>query len=200
MYTKYSIDEIKEKLKNCLTFERYIHSLGVMECAVELANEYGLDAEKAETAGLLHDCAKCLSNDELQKYNDYFDECEKLSSKTWHAPVGAIIAKEEYGVTDEEILSAIRWHTIGKKNMTDFEKIIFIADKIERRTRESDFREKIETALNERHNLDDAMLKSFKITIKSLLKRKLPICFQTIDVYNDLLEKTLVKANENSPA
>ena len=75
--------------------------------------------------------------------------------------------------------------------MTDFEKIIFIADKIEQRTREADFREKIEKALNKRNNLDDAMLKSFKITIKSLLKRKLPICFQTIEVYNDLLEKTL---------
>ena len=60
----------------------------------------------------------------------------KLSTKTWHAPVGAYIAEKEYSVTDSEILSAIRWHTIGKKNMSDFEKIIFIADKIETRTRE----------------------------------------------------------------
>ena len=55
------------------------------------------------------------------------------------------------------------------------------------------YRMYFENALKERHNLDDAMLKSFKITIKSLLKRKLPICFQTVDVYNDLLEKTMVK-------
>lgn len=200
MYTKYSIEEIKERLKNCLSYERYIHSLGVMECAVELAKEFKLDAEKAEVAGLLHDCAKCIPNNELKKYENMFSECEKLSTKTWHAPVGEYIAKTEYGVEDEEILSAIRWHTIGKIDMTDFEKIIFIADKIERRTRESDFREKIENALNERHSLDDAMLKSFKITIKSLLKRNLPICFQTVDVYNDLLEKVRIKPNENSPA
>jgi predicted HD superfamily hydrolase involved in NAD metabolism len=189
MYIAFKIEEIQERLKNCLTYERYMHSLGVMEMAVKLAKEFGLDEEKAQIAGLLHDCAKCLSKEELEKYIDTFEECEKLSTKTWHAPVGAIIAKRDYGVTDEEILSAIRWHTIGKNDMTDFEKVIFIADKIEHRTRESDFREKIEGALNERHNLDDAMLKSFKLTIKSLLKRKLPICYQTVDVYNNLLER-----------
>ncbi|MBQ9246332.1 bis(5'-nucleosyl)-tetraphosphatase (symmetrical) YqeK [bacterium] len=200
MYTKYSIEEIKEKLKNCLSYERYIHSLGTMERAMELAKEFGLNEEKAEVAGLLHDCAKCLPTEELEKYKESFDECEKLSTKTWHAPVGVIVAHRDFGVEDEEILSAIRWHTIGKKGMSDFEKIIFLADKIERRTRETDFREKIENALNERHNLDDAMLKSFSITIKSLIKRKLPICFQTVDVYNNLLEQVQVKANENCPS
>jgi predicted HD superfamily hydrolase involved in NAD metabolism len=114
-----------------------------------------------------------------------------MTAKTWHAPVGAYIAKKEYGVNDEEILSAIRWHTIGKKNMSNFEKIIFLADKIEERTREIEFRKKIENALLERQNLDDAMLQSFKMTIKSLLKRKLPICFQTVEVYNDLLKKVI---------
>ena len=192
MYTRYSIEEIKERLKSSLSYERYIHSLGVMERAVELAKEFNLDAEKAEVAGLLHDCAKCLPAEELLAHENMLSEGEKLSKKTWHAPVGVYIAKTEYGVEDEEILSAIRWHTIGKIDMTDFEKVIFIADKIERRTRESDFREKIESALNERHNLDDAMLKSFKITIKSLLKRNLPVCFQTIEVYNDLLEKVRI--------
>lgn len=191
MFTKYSIEEIKSKLKECLSYERYIHSIGTMEKAMELAQEFGIDVEKAQIAGLLHDCAKCLSNDELQAFESSFDESEKLSCKTWHAPAGVIIAQRDFGVTDEEILSSIRWHTIGKKDMTDFEKVIFLADKIENRTREIEFREKIEKALNKRHNLDDAMLKSFKITIKSLLKRKLPICFQTIDVYNNLLEKTL---------
>lgn len=188
MYTKYSIEEIKEKLKSCLSEERYWHSIGTMEMAVELAKRFNCDEEKAQIAGLLHDCAKCLSEDELKKYYNTFDECEKLSSKTWHAPVGAVIAKRDWQINDEEILSAIRWHTVGKKQMSDFEKIIFLADKIEHRTREEKFREKIEKTLNKTNNLDRALLKSFKITIKSLLKRKLPICFQTVDVYNDLLE------------
>ena len=144
------------------------------------------DACAGDAGGLL------FINRPGRRQGKIFWEYENESGcKTWHAPVGEIIAKRDYGVTDKEILSSIRWHTIGRINMTDFEKIIFIADKIEQRTREADFREKIEKALNKRNNLDDAMLKSFKITIKSLLKRKLPICFQTIEVYNDLLEKTL---------
>lgn len=191
MYTKYSIEEIKEKLKNCLSYERYIHSLGTMEKAMELAERFGLDVEKAQVAGLLHDCAKCISNEELEAYSHAFDESEKMSCKTWHAPVGEIIARQDYGVTDDEILSSIRWHTIGKVDMSNFEKVIFLADKIENRTREPEFREKIEKALNKHNSLDYAMLKSFKITIKSLVKRKLPICFQTIEVYNDLLTKIL---------
>ena len=189
MYTKFSIEEIKEKLKACLSYKRYIHSLGTMEKAMELAERFGLDVEKAQVAGLLHDCAKCISNEELSAFEHAFDESEKLSCKTWHAPVGQIIAQRDYGVTDSEILSSIRWHTIGKTGMSDFEKVIFLADKIENRTREPEFREKIEKALDKSNSLDEAMFKSFKITIKSLLKRKLPICFQTIEVYNDLLTK-----------
>ena len=189
MYTKYSIDEIKNKLQKSLSTERYLHSVGTMEKAEELAKRFNLDEEKAQIAGLLHDCAKCISKEDLEKLQESFEECEKSSEKTWHAPAGVIIAKRDYGVSDEEILSAIRWHTIGKKNMTDFEKIIFIADKIETRTRDEKFRKKIEKALDKNNNLDEALLKSFKLTIKSLLKRNLPICYQTVDVYNDLLNK-----------
>lgn len=181
------IEEIKEKLKNCLNEERYWHSIGTMEMAEELAERFGCDIEKAKIAGLLHDCAKCLTNDELKEYYADFEEFEKISPKTWHAPAGAIIAKRDWNITDDEILSAIRWHTIGKKDMTDFEKIIFLADKIEHRTREDEYRQKIEKVLNKTQSLDAAILKSFKITIKSLIKRKLPICFQTVDVYNHLL-------------
>ena len=187
MYTKYSIEEIKEKLKACLSYERYIHSLGTMEKSMELAERFGLDVEKAQVAGLLHDCAKCLSNEELEAFSHAFDDSEKLSCKTWHAPAGEVVARRDYGVTDEEILSSIRWHTIGKKDMTDFEKIIFLADKIEDRTREDELRIPITQALKERNNLDDAMFKSFEITINSLTARKLPICFRTIEVYNSLL-------------
>ena len=98
MYTKYSIEEIKEKLKNCLNEERFLHSIGTMEMAMELAQKYGCDVEKAQVAGLLHDCAKCIPKNDLEKMQNSFEECEKLSEKTWHAPVGVIVAKEEYGI------------------------------------------------------------------------------------------------------
>ena len=189
MSTKYNIEELKEKLKNCLTEERYLHSLGTMEQAVNLALKFGCNEEKARVAGLMHDCAKCLSDEEFLTYENLLEDFEKPSKKTWHAPVGAYIAKTVYGIDDEEILSAIRWHTVGKKDMTCLEKIIFLADKTECKTREPEIREPIEEVLNETGSLDAALLKCFKMTVKSLLKRRLPISFQTIDVYNEILKK-----------
>lgn len=99
----------------------------------ELANKFNLNSEKAYMAGLLHDCAKCFSNEKLldiihQHLN--VEECEMLNYKTLHAPVSAYIAEKEFQIDDKEILSAIRWHTLGKLDMTDFEKIVFLADKI----------------------------------------------------------------------
>ena len=109
------------------------------------------------------------------------------SPKTHHAPVGAYVAKQEFGIKDEEILSAIRWHTIGKVNMTTFEKIIFLADKIETRTRPREIYEPINKALD--NGLDSALLLCYKNTIKSLVDRDLRICTATIDIYNSLLIK-----------
>ena len=182
-YTKY-----KEWLKANLNSERYEHSLGTAECAAELAEKFGLDKEKAYLCGLIHDCAKCFPNNELK---DTICNCDDLcdgelsNPKTYHAPAGAILAKQEFGICDDEILSATRWHTLGKINMTDFEKIIFIADKIEPRTRPIEHREPIEKALQ--NGLDEALLVCYGNTIKSLVDRNLKICTQTIDIYNDLL-------------
>ncbi len=184
-------EDCKAKLKSVLNKERYEHSLGTAECAKKLAKQYGLDEEKAYLAGLVHDCAKCLSNDCLKeqlKICKDLCEGESINHKTYHAPVGCIVAKKEYNIFDEEILSAIRWHTIGKSNMTDFEKIIFIADKIEPNTREVCHREPIEKALEE-GGLDKALLVCYANTIKSLVDRNLKICVSTIEIYNELLEK-----------
>lgn len=182
-------------LKTHLSDERYTHTLGVEECARELAKRYGLDIEKAALAGLLHDCAKCLSNDELSNLLktevQNVDENELLNYKTFHAPVGEYFAKNKFNVCDSEILSSIRCHTLGKVGMTTFEKIIFLADKIEARTREPEYREKILKILDENEGekgLNLALFVCFKETIKSLVKRELAICPVTIDVYNWLLE------------
>ena len=184
-YTKY-----KEWLNTNLNEERYEHSLGVAECAAELAERFGLDKEKAYLCGLIHDCAKCFSNEKLKSAicdcNDLCDG-ELINPKTYHAPAGAILAKQEFGICDEEIISATRWHTLGKIEMSDFEKIIFIADKIEKRTRPLEHREPIEKALEQ--GLDNALLVCYGNTIKSLVDRDLKICFQTIEIYNNLLNK-----------
>lgn len=183
------ITYINNWLKDNLSDERYIHTLGTAECAKELAQKFNLDPEKAYIAGLLHDCAKCFSNEkllEIIKNNLEVEESEMLNYKTLHAPVSAYIAQTEFNVTDNEILSAIRWHTLGKLDMTDFEKIIFIADKIEPNTRDKEYSEKIRTLLEEENGLNKAMLKCYKETIKSLVKRNLKICLLTIEIYNKL--------------
>ncbi len=179
--------EIKNWLKKNLTEERYEHSLGTAECASELAEKYGLDKDKAYFTGLIHDCAKCLPKSETLEIlkSLELEDGELCNPKTHHAPAGAYVAQKEFGVRDDEILSAIRWHTLGKVNMSMFEKIIFIADKIEPRTRPCEICTPIREALEE--SLDKALLVCYKNTIKSLVDRNLGICKVTIDIYNSLL-------------
>ena len=183
-----TIDNIKVWLKENLTDERYEHSLGTAEAAKFLAKKYGSDTDKAYFTGLIHDCAKCLpkvKTAEILK-NVQLECGEAENPKTHHAPAGAYLAKTEFGVVDEEILSAIRWHTIGKADMTLFEKIIFLADKIEERTRPKECTS-LKTLLDEENGLDKAILVCYKSTIKSLVDRNLTICTRTVDIYNDLL-------------
>jgi predicted HD superfamily hydrolase involved in NAD metabolism len=189
VYTKIEEKEILEWLKNNLNPERYEHSLGTAECARELAHKFGENEEKAYIAGLLHDCAKCFSpeqNKQVLSKGIEIEEEEKNNKKTIHAPISAFIAETEFGVTDAEILSAIRWHTLGKLEMTDFEKIIFLADKIENRTREAEISQPIKECMLGRNALNAGMLQCYKQTIKSLVDRDLKICSFTIDIYNKL--------------
>ncbi len=183
-YTK-----IKERLKKDLTEERYYHTLGTAECAKELAEKYGLDSEKAYLAGLLHDCAKCFPTEKLLEIinkNLDIDESEMLNYKTLHAPVSAYIAQKDFGINDEDILSAVRCHTLGKLDMSDFEKIVFLADKIELNTRDKDYCKELREILKGKNGLNKALLRCYKDTIKSLVKRDLKICLKTIKIYNKL--------------
>jgi predicted HD superfamily hydrolase involved in NAD metabolism len=184
--------QCKNWLEANLSKERFEHSLGTAECAASLAEKFGLDVKKAEFCGLIHDCAKCIPNNELKSTicnrNDLC-EGEINNPKTYHAPAGAMLAQKEFKVEDPEILSAIRWHTLGKENMTDFEKIIFLADKIEERTRPYELINPIKNALNEENGLDKALLICYGNTIKSLVERNLKICKITVDIYNNLLNK-----------
>lgn len=188
-YTKISEQELKKWLESNLSAERYSHSLGTAECAKKLAEKFGLNPEKAYVAGLLHDAAKCFSNEKLLEIihaHLNVEESELQNYKTLHAPVSAYIVEKDFGVTDKEILSAIRWHTLGKLDMTDFEKIVFLADKIEPNTREEDKTAEIVKYLDEENGLNKAILKCYKNTIKSLVKRDLKICYLTIEIYNKL--------------
>jgi predicted HD superfamily hydrolase involved in NAD metabolism len=127
--------ELEEKLEKVLSPKRFFHTRGVMYTSAALAMRYGADMEKALYAGLLHDCAKCLSNEEqleqCKKNHLPVRDIEKENPYLLHAKVGAYFAETKYGITDPEILSAIRWHTTGKPEMSLLEKIVFTADYME---------------------------------------------------------------------
>lgn len=166
LYKKH--DESYEKhLERLLKPSRYIHSIGVSKTAVKMARIFGVDEEKAYIAGLLHDCAKNLTQEENEiKCKDLdvvLDEYEKNQPWLIHAKVGAELIKSEFGIDDEEISSAIRWHTLGKENMTDLEKIIYVADMTEpnRCYPEAEYLRKIAF-----ENLDKAVLACTEATIE----------------------------------
>ena len=132
---EYDNRKIRKQLKKELDKARYEHTIGVMDTAACLAMRYGCDMNKALTAGLLHDCAKCIPNDGklrlCKKYGIEITPAEKKAPFLLHAKLGSYLAREEYGVEDPEILSAIACHTTGKPNMSMLDKIVFIADYIE---------------------------------------------------------------------
>lgn len=129
------LNRIRELLYQSLSSSRYQHSLGVAYTAACLAMRYGADPEQAELAGLLHDCAKEYREEELLRIgthcNIIFSAAELAAPQVLHAIVGPCIAEQKYHISSPEILSAIRWHTTGKENMSLLEKIIFTADYIE---------------------------------------------------------------------
>jgi len=130
-----TLTETDQKLKAVLKESRYLHSLSVADTAKKLALKYGADADKAYIAGLVHDCAKCFSKEELMEKIKYYgialDEDTLKASQLLHSFVGAFEAKEVYGIDDGEIFDAIYYHTIGKENMPPLTAIIYLADAIE---------------------------------------------------------------------
>ncbi len=131
----YNLIKLQKKVKKELDADRFQHTLGVMYTSAALAMRYGEDIEKAQVAGLLHDCAKCIPNDKkIRMCKERQIEISKVELKSpflLHSKLGAYLAKEKYGVEDPDILSAIMWHTTGRPNMTRLEKIVFTADYIE---------------------------------------------------------------------
>lgn len=129
------LHEIRKKLKKELDKARYAHTKGVMYTAGSLAMANGYDYHKAMLAGLLHDCAKCRSTAEktelCSKYNIPVTKTETENPGLLHAKAGMALAQKKYGITDPDILHAIRVHTTGEPGMSLLDKIIFVADYIE---------------------------------------------------------------------
>ncbi len=178
--------DYKQQLKENLKDRRYKHTLGVAKTAVELANINNYDKDKAETAALLHDCAKYMSSEEILKkcieFSIPYTESEKNNPHLLHAKLGAYYAENDYGIKDKEILEAIRIHTTGKADMNLLEKIVFTADYIEPGRKGIKNLDKIrETAYI---NLDKAVYMILKNTIRYLKSWKAEIDKPTLEAYN----------------
>lgn len=136
-----NLKNINQELKNILSKDRYEHTLGVASTAICLAMRYEYDLEKAEIAGLLHDCAKCMSDDKKLKkcikHNISITETETNSPYLLHAKLGAFYAMHKYGITDMDVVNAILVHTTGAPDMSLLEKIIYVADYIEPNRKEA---------------------------------------------------------------
>ena len=132
---KISKNDLIKELEQELNYRRFIHTLYVAGTAASLAMCYGTDVERAEMAGLLHDCAKCLDVNRMRKLCEKagleVNDFEKNSGSLLHSKAGSVLAAEKYGIADEDMLNAIRYHTTGRPGMSILEKIIFVADYIE---------------------------------------------------------------------
>jgi predicted HD superfamily hydrolase involved in NAD metabolism len=181
-------EQMIEKVRAEMPERRWLHTQGVMETAVILANRFGEDPVRAELAAILHDVSKYWNVDRMEKViRDQALPAELLlyDKELWHAPVGAWVAEHEFGVSDTEVLNAIRYHTSGRRGMSKLEKIVCLADYMEP-GREFPGVDKIRE-LSEQF-LDQALLAGFNSTISFLLEKGKRIFPLTIEARNSLLE------------
>ena len=183
------IENLKEDLKQTLSEKRYIHSIGVMEMAMELAKIYNVDVESAQIAGLLHDNAKEMTDEEMLQYvkknNIKVSETEKNSIKLLHGKIGADIAKKKYGVS-EEIAKAIEYHTTTNPNMDTLAKIVYVSDKIELNRKTEKYDVEVERKIA-KESLDKAMLLIINDVTKYLIDQNKLIAIESIETRNKLL-------------
>ncbi|HWR05653.1 bis(5'-nucleosyl)-tetraphosphatase (symmetrical) YqeK [Sporomusa sp.] len=181
-------NQVAEKLSQCLSTKRFRHSLGVSQTAIDLAVRFGVDIEQAKLAGLLHDCARAIPSNNLlptaAAFGIVMNDVEYCQPVLLHAPLGACLAKKEYGVTDPHILKAIALHTTGGANLSNLEKIIYLADFIEP-GRDFPGVDKLRSlALND---LDAAMLAAYDQSLHYVIEKGVPIHPASIEGRNYLL-------------
>ncbi len=182
------IARMKKYLRQELSAKRYKHSVNVSKTAVELASRYGCDLHKAEIAGLVHDCTREMDIDTqlklLKKLDVVPDEVTIFVKELVHAASAAYVCSQLFMIEDQEIISAVRYHTTAKADMTLLEKIIFLADFIEP-AREFEGVDAIrDIAFRE---LDQAILMALNSAISFVLKKEKPIHIATIEARNHII-------------
>ncbi|MDO4291991.1 MAG: bis(5'-nucleosyl)-tetraphosphatase (symmetrical) YqeK [Eubacteriales bacterium] len=182
--------KIRRSMEKTLDHRRYEHTLGVAYTAAALAMRYGADVNNALLAGMLHDCAKCLSNEKrisiCEKHNIAISPAEAKNPFLLHAKVGSFLAMKKYGVTDRDVINAILNHTTGRPGMSLLEKIIWVADYIEPGRRQAPRLAQIRKLAFE--DLDRALVTALEDTLDYLKGGNMEIdsmTQKTYDYYKD---------------
>ncbi|KAA9005427.1 HD domain-containing protein [Paenibacillus spiritus] len=186
---EYNRRELMQSVSAQMPEKRWQHTLGVMSSAAELAHRYGGDPDKAELAAILHDVAKYWPVERQRaviEENGLNKELLLYDKQLWHAEVGAFVAEHEYGVTDREVLDAVRYHTSGRQQMTLLDRIVCLADYIEPgrdfpgvdRIRELSMK-----------SLEEGLIAGLDSTISLLIAKRRIIFPLTVLARNDLVRK-----------
>ena len=181
-----NLKQAKELVRGRLSDKRYEHTINVKKMAVKLAKHYGTDPEQAALAALLHDAAKELPKDEMraimQAYPEYAQGGEARPTPVWHGICAAILARTEWGVTDEAVLSAIACHTAGKAGMTQLDKILYLADMT---SAERDYPGVEALRAEEMQNLDLALRHALEQSIAFVREKGNPLDPDTVAALDD---------------
>lgn len=191
---QFTLEAAKQWAKPRVSEKRFRHVEGVAAVAREIAELAGEDQFLAELAGWLHDGCKEWKDKELvkaaQAYGMKLNQVEKENGHLLHGPVAAFVARDELKIKHEDLLDAVSEHTLGKVEMTDLSKVVFLADCLEA-SRPKDFTDPIWNALKgnpqKRADLDAAMLVACDLSLEHLINSRRVIHIKTVDVRNYFL-------------
>lgn len=193
-FNKELVIQMSNYVSQKLSQSRYAHTKGVVQMALELGKIHGVDTDKVFVAALFHDIAKEIPRNEVQaiidKYHVELDGFESKHLHLAHGKIGAAILEADWGIQDEQILDSIKYHTVGRKNMSDIEKVIYLADMIE--YGRSPFKGLEDIRRVAMYDLDKAMYKalvSSKMYVEDVLKSEVhPITEEMIQEYKNMIE------------
>ena len=183
-YISMSREALLAKMETVMPEKRLRHCLGVEKAARELAERFGLDVEKAGLAGLLHDYAKKISDEEFLSLIDKYQldpDLKNWGNNVWHGMVGIYKIQEDLGIEDAEILRAIEIHTVGSGTMSELDKVVYVADYIEHNR---DFPGVDKARELAQRSLNQAVAYETARTVEHLAHKGRPIYPQTLETYN----------------
>ena len=183
-YISMSREALLAKMETVMPEKRLRHCLGVEKAARELAERFGLDVEKAGLAGLLHDYAKKVSDEEFLALIDKYQldsDLKNWGNNVWHGMVGIYKIQEDLGIEDAEILRAIEIHTVGSSTMSELDKVVYVADYIEHNR---DFPGVDKARELAQRSLNQAVAYETARTVEHLARKGMPIYPQTLETYN----------------